>query len=330
MLKVSIIVPVYNSQSYLEKCIDSILNQTYGNIEVLLINDGSTDDSGKICDEFAEKDARVKVFHIENGGPSKARNFGIENSNGDIISFVDSDDYIDENMAQKMIESLGTSDLIMCNYLSCDKDNENYFEHNLGNREFNKNEIIDVFCPAFFYSKINGLGSCCNKYYVKQFLIDNNIRFNENLIRAEDFWFNFDCFTSAKSIKSINDYLYYYMQVNDNSTMHQVRETQYEDWKFTRKRLLQKYNELNLKFKLDYDEFYKNFLNNVSVYLVQRLRRNVKDKKVLHIINDDFYKSALRYRNNLSTHIKFLAYLTLKSTKMAYLFYILWATVFKF
>lgn len=96
MDKISIITPVYNTQKYLRRCIESVLSQTYSNIELLLIDDGSTDESGQICDEYASKDSRVKVFHILNGGPSRARNIGLDNVTGDYILFVDSDDWVDD------------------------------------------------------------------------------------------------------------------------------------------------------------------------------------------------------------------------------------------
>src|SRR5690606_27364966 len=96
MPKVSVIIPVYNAEKYLRECLDSVLAQTFTDFEVLLINDGSTDASGKICDEYAEKDSRIKVFHKENGGVSSARNLGLDNAKGEWISFVDSDDTIEQ------------------------------------------------------------------------------------------------------------------------------------------------------------------------------------------------------------------------------------------
>ena len=95
---ISIIVPIYNVEQYLEKCIESILNQTYQNLEIILVEDGSPDRCGKICDEYAQKDKRIKVIHKENGGLSDARNVGIKSATGTLIGFVDSDDYIAENM----------------------------------------------------------------------------------------------------------------------------------------------------------------------------------------------------------------------------------------
>jgi len=100
MKKTSVIVPVYNAEKYLDKCIQSILNQDYKNIEVILIDDGSLDNSGNICDEYAKVDSRVKVVHKKNGGVSSARNCGIDIATGEFIMFVDSDDYIEYNMIQ--------------------------------------------------------------------------------------------------------------------------------------------------------------------------------------------------------------------------------------
>ena len=96
--KISVIVPVYNVEQYLERCVDSIINQTYKNLEILLVNDGSTDNSGQLCDELAKKDDRIRVIHKENGGLSDARNVGIDEAEAELIGFIDSDDYIDEDM----------------------------------------------------------------------------------------------------------------------------------------------------------------------------------------------------------------------------------------
>ena len=94
--KISVIVPVYNVEQYLERCVDSIINQTYKNLEIILVNDGSTDNSGQLCDELAKKDDRIRVIHKKNGGLSDARNVGIDVAEAELIGFIDSDDYIDE------------------------------------------------------------------------------------------------------------------------------------------------------------------------------------------------------------------------------------------
>ena len=101
--KLSVIVPVYNAEKKLSKCIESITNQTYKNLEIILIDDGSTDNSLKICTDYKEKDNRIKVIHCENGGVSKARNIGLKNCTGDLVTFIDSDDFIDVNTYEKCI-----------------------------------------------------------------------------------------------------------------------------------------------------------------------------------------------------------------------------------
>lgn len=116
---ISIIVPVYNAEPTLCKCVDSILAQTYPHFELLLIDDGSKDKSGTICDAYAEKDSRVRVFHKSNGGVSSARNLGIDNINGSYLTFVDSDDYVDRNYLLHLIEALGGNmDLVVGGYQS--------------------------------------------------------------------------------------------------------------------------------------------------------------------------------------------------------------------
>lgn len=119
-VKLSVIVPVYNAEQYLRRCVDSILDATIflgGGSEIILIDDGSIDDSSRICNELAEKNREIKVFHISNQGVSKARNYGIENSRGKYIAFVDADDYIEKNMYKIMIaqmESDSTLDVGVC------------------------------------------------------------------------------------------------------------------------------------------------------------------------------------------------------------------------
>lgn len=116
---ISIIVPVYNIEEYLPRCIESILAQTYSNLELILVDDGSVDKSGEICDSYAEKDARVRVLHKENGGSSSARNAGILLAKGQYIGFVDSDDYIEANMYQKMMDAIA---LTGCNIVQVARD----------------------------------------------------------------------------------------------------------------------------------------------------------------------------------------------------------------
>ena len=128
---ISVIVPVYNVAPYLRQCVDSILSQSYTHLEVLLIDDGSTDESGAICDEYAQQDSRVKVIHKPNGGLSSARNVGLSLASGEWISFVDSDDWLDTNIYQKCIDELERYpdlDLVrfFVNYAYLDEDTDSF------------------------------------------------------------------------------------------------------------------------------------------------------------------------------------------------------------
>ena len=109
--KISVIVPVYNVEQFLPRCINSILAQTFTDFEVLLINDGSADNSGRICDEYAKKDNRIRLFHKGNGGVSSARNIGLKNVKGELICFIDSDDYLDKKFLQRMVKAMEENDV---------------------------------------------------------------------------------------------------------------------------------------------------------------------------------------------------------------------------
>ena len=111
---ISVIIPVYNVEKYLKRCMDSVLKQTYSNIEIIIVDDGSTDTSGSLCDEYWKKDSRITVFHKENGGLSSARNFGLERVSGNYVCFIDSDDFIHENYISFMYDKIIKNDADIC------------------------------------------------------------------------------------------------------------------------------------------------------------------------------------------------------------------------
>lgn len=182
---ISVIVPVYNVEKYINKCIDSIINQTYTNLEIILVDDGSPDNCGKICDEYAEKDKRIKVIHKKNGGVSSARNEGLKKSKGEWISFIDADDWIEKDFCEILInKAIETkSDIALCGYNRV-VDNQKE-KINVSNKElfFDSNEyLIKTLNPQ------TGFGFCHMKLIRKQII--NNIFFNENIVVGEDALFN--------------------------------------------------------------------------------------------------------------------------------------------
>ena len=165
--KISIIVPVYNVEKYLNRCIDSILNQTLEDIELILVDDGSKDGSGQICDEYAVKDCRVRVFHIENGGPAKARNLGIIHAIGEYIGFVDSDDYIESSMYERLYSRamINNSDVVMCGYNIVTEDSVIHKILNYNSEYSNQDIIKENLIYAYYTDKHDGLYSLCNKIF---------------------------------------------------------------------------------------------------------------------------------------------------------------------
>lgn len=118
---ISIIVPVYNCEKYIFRCLKSIINQTYKNLQIIVIDDGSTDSTLKICEDIARNDCRIEIYSKENGGVSSARNFGLKKVKGDFISFVDADDFLEANMYSKMIYYLKDEEIIVCNFYIIDE-----------------------------------------------------------------------------------------------------------------------------------------------------------------------------------------------------------------
>ena len=190
---ISVIVPVYNTEQYLRRCIDSVLAQTYQDFELLLIDDGSKDSSGAICDEYAAQDARVRVFHKENGGVSSARNMGLDNAQGEWITFVDADDYIEENFL-KSFEGNLDADLVVGNSFVLN-------EHSNERKELNrilsgKNENIKDFLNTNLQELI--CRTPWGKLYRANIIAD--LRFNENMRLGEDTLFNLCYFRRITNI----------------------------------------------------------------------------------------------------------------------------------
>ena len=215
MAEVSIIVPVYQVENYIRQCIDSILVQTFTDFELILVDDGYKDRSGKICDEYAVLDQRVKVIHKENGGLSDARNCGMDQAVGNYFMFVDSDDYIAPTMLEYLYKALMNkeADIAVCNFL-------HFFEEDR-KRDFSTNIQSEVLSGAeIFYCRKNervyGIWTVAwNKLYKRETL--GNVRFRFGKYHEDEFWAN-DIYQMDIKVVTIPECLYYYRQ-RDNSIM---------------------------------------------------------------------------------------------------------------
>lgn len=212
---VSIIVPVFNSEKWLCTCVDSILVQTYSNIEVLLIDDGSTDNSYQIIESYLSIDRRVRAFHIKNGGPSRARNYGLQNARGTYIQFVDSDDVIHPNMTEMLVESLEKSntDLVMCGYeIICNFD-EFVFSNELKGDPtiITREQALKNIISTHGYR-----GFPVNKLYKKKIILEGKLEFDNTIYVCEDLLFLSGYLDRIEVVSIIGDKLYGYIQ-HENS-----------------------------------------------------------------------------------------------------------------
>lgn len=219
---VSIIVPIYNSEKYLQVCIDSILTQTYKNFELILIDDGSLDNSGIICDEYAQKENRIKVIHQQNAGVSAARNAGIDIATGDWILFIDSDDYIETEYISSLIKTSKPNTLIIQGYKAV---SSNHFisEKILKEMQYDRRNIAELFANPQFYEYGHPFGKLYNSHIIKQ----NHIRFNKRLSYAEDLIFLLNYILHIDCVSYINGAYYNYI-INSNSLSQRINSFENE------------------------------------------------------------------------------------------------------
>lgn len=214
---ISIIIPVYNVEKYIYECLDSVVNQTYKNLQIILVDDGSTDKSGKICDEYAELDERITVIHQENNGAGAAKNAGLELIRGDYFAIIDSDDYIDLNMYSIMISNMNTykSDIVQCLFydLYVDKKMSSYYTNrNTSNKLFPKNIFLKDYLYDWKYAIF------ANKLF-KTSLLTSDIRFPVGR-KIDDEFFTYKLVCNANMVLNITDSLYYY-RMRESSVMNE-------------------------------------------------------------------------------------------------------------
>ncbi len=213
MCKISIIIPVYNSEKYLVRCLDSISRQSFEDFEVILVNDGSTDSSAQICDEYARKDSRYKVIHCRNNGVSVARNIGIDNASGLYISFIDSDDWVENDYLKSMIDVANSSVDIIISGIVCDyKD---------GNRKIlTMEDCVSSICNSQFFHKLiksRLLFGPVAKLYKSDVLRRNNLKFIADVSYGEDRLFNYDYMRHVTTVATVSRACYHYVMHNSDS-----------------------------------------------------------------------------------------------------------------
>ncbi|MBR1416984.1 MAG: glycosyltransferase family 2 protein [Bacilli bacterium] len=213
---VSVVVPLYNKEEYILECANSIINQTYKNIEIIIVNDGSSDNSKKICEQLAKKDKRINLINQKNLGTYMARYNGIKNSHGKYIMFIDADDYIRVDAIEILYNTISKEkcDVIRFNpeIISNNNTKNNYIYK--GKELIEKDDIFNCLLTS------NYLNSLCLCFYERKLF--NNIKpIEKNIINGEDFLLNLDVFSKVDKVLFLNDYLYYY-RYNINSTTKKI------------------------------------------------------------------------------------------------------------
>ncbi len=306
MIKLSIIIPVYNVEKYLEECLDSVLNQTLKDTEIICIDDGSTDNSLNILKEYSKKDKRVKIITKENGGQASARNLGIKEAQGEYIAFVDSDDFIEPEMFEKLYSKAKDNklDLAMCKIALYDNETEEInttaWYYMLGVfRDFEK----DVFShkdTREFTCEISV--TPYNKIYKNSLLKNNNILFPEGLI-FEDEKFFYDVYLRAKRVSIVDEPLYYYRTNRKGSTVDIAKESDYTDLILIFKQIRETFKETK-----NYED-YKVLLANRFIHLELSRFTQTSPKykeKYFNLIKEDL-KEVLEdqtINDNLESNVK--------------------------
>ena len=224
---ISVIVPVYNAEKYLHRCIDSILAQTFTDFELLLVDDGAKDRSGEICDEYAAKDSRVSVFHKENGGVSSARNLGLDKAQGEWIIFIDSDDWIADGMFKSMYEKATSekADLVYCDLRMLFNDHAEVLH--IAKYDTDRTKMLDNFIKSTFGTAVGMLAK-------KNLYESNEIRYPIEVKFCEDFYVAIRLMLYSEKICYIPTTYYYYNRQNEASASHSFshRDSDGVQWVF--------------------------------------------------------------------------------------------------
>lgn len=298
MDKISIVVAVYNAEKTLKKCVDSLLNQTYNNIEIILVNDCSKDNSLDICNEYSKANDNVKVISNErNSGVSATRNNGIDNSTGEYICFVDSDDYVEPNYLEVLYSIYKKYNTVpICGFVYHDE----YNHAKPVKYSWSGDEGLVSLGEAFKLKSELYLTALWNKLFDRRLIIDKNIKFDINISVGEDLRFSVEYFdkNNISEVSVLKSPLYHYMKLSDNSLMSNFVDN------FDREKdNLDLIRSLAIKYNKSVDVEYKKAIEQVKtsmIYLIMREKKYSKKEKLTKIRTIDqeygisnYYKDIL-------------------------------------
>ena len=307
--KVSVVVPIYNVQSYLNRCIESIVNQTYKNLEILLIDDGSPDNCPKMCDEWAEKDSRIKVILKKNEGLGMARNTGIDNASGEFVCFVDSDDYIDLTTVEKsiLLATKKNADIVSYGYSSIYKNGSvRNFIPSTTKLFYENDEILNYILPNIIAPNTttgettNLWMSMCGALFSLNLLKKTNWKMvSEREIISEDTYSLIELYKFVKKVAILPEALYFYCE-NSNSLTHTFKKDRYEKIKYFYDACIKLCLELGysaeVKERLKYP--YLSFtIGALKMIVSSDLTTQQKKAEIKSIITDSHLQNVVRNMN---------------------------------
>ena len=296
MPKVSVVVPIYNAEKYLEECLFSIISQTLRDIEIILVDDGSTDSSPEICDKYASLDNRIKVIHIANGGLGIAYNTGIQATTGEYVGFVEADDFVQKYMFEDLynIAVRDKVDIVKSawfNYF----EKQNFFEKDQQMAEFSSHEVFNIKDKPWLLFKQFSIWSAI---YRREFLINENVRCNETPGASyQDVGFSYLAFTLAKSIIGTSNAYLYYRRDNENSSVNSKEKANviFEEYKFvdefldSRPDIKSIINDYKIKKQFaDYRWNYNRIAEHLKPDFLKRFAKDFMNYKTNGDLSDDF------------------------------------------
>ncbi len=322
---VSIIIPVYNCQKYIEETIKSILAQEYENWELILVDDGSKDESGTICDRMAKEDNRITVFHIKNGGVSNARNYGIAHANGEYIQFVDADDLVLPHTLKTAVESIKDNEWLIFGYETFPISDKSFVEEE---KHFNSFEEITL--NYMYLAKKHMINSPWNKLYRRGIIINNQLAFDVRYSIGEDRLFNLSYLKNINKLVVIPEILYMYRRAVNESLTTKFHKNLFE---------ILKYDKSITDNVFDYDitverytsiNFIKRSLMHLKSYVYEKtLTPKEKITFISECINDKFFIENFNKNpwREYQTNKCILILVKYKMVRMIYLLYKLRAKI---
>lgn len=324
-MDISVIIPVYNVENYLKRCVDSVLRQEGVSLEIILIDDGSTDSSGQICEEYAANHSNIRCLHISNSGPATAKNKGYDAAKGNYVAFIDSDDEIKPDMFSSMLQSgyKHHADIVCCNYIQVDEEGHiSHTKHTNLEYVLTQDEALKaILIKDKIYSQ------CWTKIYKRYTMLKNGVRNTEGLKTEEDFIYNIQAFACSKTVCIVDKPLYIYTHRSKSLSKDYFRNhiSQYIDNRILRLELvdsiiLEKFPHLQ-KYSTYHCIFYYNELIG-RICLFPRLYRDQRVSKVISYIRNHA-DVLLSYHAQLGFS-KWGAYAIIYLPQALYLYYRKW------